>query len=340
MSRFFHATMTLVVLVALTISAYGMHVSNIRVEFHQLLPKLALYALVLAVALFYRYRQADKLMSALLVVFWMGLVSDLHVYPMFLAGRQPVGFSDDLLAKMDARIGLEVTEVMAWIEAYPWAKFALEQVYFTLVFLMALSLLSTTLLGKFKAAQEYVISCVCAVALSFPLFAVFQAHGPWTYYGYTCALNQEEYMRVFAELKAAEVYTMDLSYANGLMCFPSFHTILAVLAGAAVWPIPFLRWLGILWAGLIVLSTVTTGTHYIIDVIAGLGVAALSLLGAKVFSRIESRMEKSRTDPVATSPMTNQAGRPTGAWGSKSWTNNPDGPPTAIRTCRTFWLFL
>ena len=77
-------------------------------------------------------------------------------------------------------------------------------------------------------------------------------------------------MRVFAALKVEEVFVMDLSYVNGLLCFPSFHTILAILAAVALWSIPYARWLSSLWAGLIVVSTVTTGWHYVIDVVAGL----------------------------------------------------------------------
>ena len=46
MSRFFHATMTLVVLTVLAISAYGMWASGLRVPVAQVLPKIGMYSLV------------------------------------------------------------------------------------------------------------------------------------------------------------------------------------------------------------------------------------------------------------------------------------------------------
>lgn len=290
MSRFFHATMTLVVLTVLAISIVGMWASGLRVSVAQVLPKIGMYCLVLVGAFFYKRRGADSLAAALMIVFWMGLVSDLHVYPMFLAGRQPADYHDALLADADRALGLEVPEVLRWMEGCPWAKERLDAIYYTLVFLMTAALLSTTLLGYLRVAQEYVISMVCAVGLTFPLFAVFQAQGPFTYYGYPATPAQLDYLRTLTALKTQDVFTMDLSYASGLITFPSFHTILALLAARALWPVPYVRWIGLLWAGLIVLSTVTTGWHYIIDLLAGGVVAGLSVVGAKVFSRVEDML--------------------------------------------------
>jgi PAP2 superfamily len=69
----------------------------------------------------------------------------------------------------------------------------------------------------------------------------------------------------------------------------SFHTILAVLAGVALWSIPYARWLTALWAGLIVVSTVTTGWHYIIDVVTGAAIASVCVCLAKVYTRLECK---------------------------------------------------
>ena len=289
MSRFFHATMTVVVVTVLAISILGMWASGVRVSPAQVLPKIGMYALVLLGAIFYQRRQADSLAAALMIVFWMGLVSDLHVYPMFLAGRQPAAYHDALLAQADRALGLEVPQVLAWMENYPWAKEQLGAIYYTLVFLMTAALLGTSLLGYLRAAQEYVIAMVCAVALTFPLFAVFQAQGPFTYYGYAASPAQIDYLRTLTALKTQDIFTMDLSYASGLITFPSFHTILALLAAWALWSVPYVRWAGLLWAGLIVLATVTTGWHYIIDVLAGGAVAVFSILGAKIFSKVEKK---------------------------------------------------
>jgi len=85
---------------------------------------------------------------------------------------------------------------------------------------------------------------------------------------------------------------LDLAYRDGLICFPSFHTILAVLAGVALWSIPYLRWAAAALAALIVVSTVTTGTHYVVDVVAGLGVAFVAFGVAKGYTWLELKVSR------------------------------------------------
>jgi membrane-associated phospholipid phosphatase len=63
--------------------------------------------------------------------------------------------------------------------------------------------------------------------------------------------------------------------------------VLTVLAAAALWPLRRLRWPVTIWAALIVVSTVTTGIHYTVDVLGGLAIAAVAHRGALVYSRWE-----------------------------------------------------
>ena len=110
---------------------------------------------------------------------------------------------------------------------------------------MTAALLSTTLLGKFKAAQEYAVSLVFAVALTFPLFAVFQAQGPYAHYGFPASPAQAESLHVLANVKAR----------GGLHDGPGLHgrvhrlPFLPHHPGTAgrdgVWPFPVIRWLAV-----------------------------------------------------------------------------------------------
>jgi len=305
MTRFFHGTMTVIVLIVLGITLIGLPASGIRVPFSQIVPKIAFYTAVLGLAIYCRYRGAERFSDAMMIVFWVGLVSDLHVFPMFVAGRSGVPYQDEMLAGFDQALGLEVTDVLALMANYPRAQELLSNIYYTLVYLMTFALLGTTLLGKVQAAKEYVISCALAVAVCFPFFAAFQALGPWTQYGYAASPAQAEFVNVMQALRSEHVFDMDLGYVSGLICFPSFHTILAMLSGLALRTVPYVRWVALAWAALIVFSTLTTGWHYVVDVLAGLAVAAGCVLGTRGFSRVEAKVYTQRAaEPEAQPSLT------------------------------------
>jgi membrane-associated phospholipid phosphatase len=85
------------------------------------------------------------------------------------------------------------------------------------------------------------------------------------------------------------VYAIDPNYSSSLIAFPSFHVIMAVLSAVALWSVRRARIPAAVLCGLIVCSTVATGWHYVVDVLAGIVFAALAHAGAKVFTAAETR---------------------------------------------------
>ncbi len=71
----------------------------------------------------------------------------------------------------------------------------------------------------------------------------------------------------------------------GVVAFPSFHVILAVLSVIALWNLRWLRWPAFAFGTAICISTMTTGWHYAIDVIGGLAVTYLVYILARLVLR-------------------------------------------------------
>jgi membrane-associated phospholipid phosphatase len=153
-------------------------------------------------------------------------------------------------------------------------------------------------------AEEYVVAGVVSALIALPLFAVFQATGPWVYYGYKPFIDQANYMETLSKLKATGPFVPDINYSDGLICFPSFHTVLAILAARVLWSVPYIKLPAATLALLIVISTVTTGSHYVVDVVAGVGVAWLSILAANAYTQVENRIRTSPSVGAATDERT------------------------------------
>jgi membrane-associated phospholipid phosphatase len=290
--RVFHWTLAVFATVLALASGWALHLTGISVAPRPLWPRVGVLVVLAAGALFYRWRRMVRLADTILFTFWGILFSNLHCLPMFVAARQQVPLRDALLARWDTALGLQVPAVLAAVAVHPLAGRFLEHCYGTLVPLVAAAIIVPPLVGRLRPAKEYAIGCIVAALIGIPLFGFFQAEGPWIHYGYTPALDQAAYVHTFAALKAPAPFVLDLSYGDGLICFPSFHTILAVLAATALWDVPFLRWPAAILAALIVVSTVTTGTHYVVDVVAGLAVAALAHAAARGYTRLESRQPR------------------------------------------------
>lgn len=225
----------------------------------------------------------DQFVDLILMTFWAVLITNLHAFPMFVLARRQMPMNDALLASLDRMLGLEVPMFLSFVREIPLLNQFFVIAYNALMLLKVLAILLPPLLGVMSKAREFALSCLIAACLGMFVFAMFQAVGPWSHYGFEPTPEQANYTRVFATLKSDQTVVLDLSFREGLICFPSFHAALAVLPGSALWFQKYLRWPATLVAGLVTVSTVTTGWHYVVDTLAGVGLAFVSIAFAKIY---------------------------------------------------------
>jgi membrane-associated phospholipid phosphatase len=77
-------------------------------------------------------------------------------------------------------------------------------------------------------------------------------------------------------LRDGSMRMIELGEAQGLVTFPSFHTVVAVLLLLGFRHVPYLRWVGLVLNVLMLVSIPIEGSHYLVDLIAGIGVAWLA----------------------------------------------------------------
>jgi len=176
---------------------------------------------------------------------------------------------DSLWRSIDQHLGMNVPVIMAAARAHPVVEGLLFKSYaFTLHPLLLCAIFLPALFGKREAAQRFVLSNAFSFVLALPLMIFLPAIGPWVGWGFPPDKLQKACEATIHALRQGSLDIHD--NFGGIVCLPSFHTFWAIVSAQALYPFRYLRFPAILVASLITISTVTTGWHYGVDVIAAI----------------------------------------------------------------------
>lgn len=181
---------------------------------------------------------------------------------------------DDLWRSLDARLGISIPAIMTFCARHPWLDSILTNCYdWSLHPLVVAAILLPTLLGKRVAAQRFVLANVLSFVVALPFMLFLPAIGPWVGWHFPPNELQRQCQATILELRQGSLVIKNTF--GGIVCLPSFHVFWAVVSAHALYPFRVLRYPAILVASLITISTMTTGWHYGVDVVAGLLMMAL-----------------------------------------------------------------
>jgi hypothetical protein len=195
---------------------------------------------------------------------------------------------DALLVEMDHAMGFSVPAIMAWSSAHWPMSPLLDHSYNLLFLLLPVAAVLPALLGKRAAAEQFLLANTIAFVVSFPIFALIPAVGPWAGYHFAGSEAQRNCGAASVALHSGS----GTAAMAGLVTFPSFHVIWALLSACALWSIRPLRIAAAIVAFLVVLSTVTTGWHYGADVFAGFLIVGVSLFCADWIAGVGGPLQK------------------------------------------------
>lgn len=247
-------------------------------------PKFLLaWAMIAAASLLARSyglaRIADTL-DALAIPQAIGLVS---VLTTILIATQSHGFIDSKLVAADAALGFDFRVAVRWVAGIPLLQKVSNVVYVTSALQTMLLPLALALAGRARDLRIFIAAWTLSLAVTSLTFYFTPTEGPYAYWGIQFhdipSLRRFfawEFGKVIAGLQDGSLrHLADVEI--GLVSLPSFHTIGAILCAWAAlrfgrwgWPIVALNLL-------VVASTIPSGAHYLIDVIAGIAVAFVVL---------------------------------------------------------------
>ena len=280
----FHLRLAYTFSIILILCFVGCKFTSVHVQIGEsVIASMVAVAMLSPLPIYWHEKHRPEMRDSTLVIPWELFLA--IVLPVFVlvAGRLRMPLQDSLFGRIDQSLGVSVPGISEWADHH-WLGTFFNKSYPLLVPLLAVVAFAPALLGKLKYAREFLLANLAAFAIGLPAFALLPAVGPWYFYHLTPHPAQAHCQAGLFALRLTGPY-VDSSQVAGIICFPSFHVIWAILCAAAMWGFRPLRIPVTLLSGMIIVSTVTTGWHYFSDVLAGVVIAILSLAFAKACTR-------------------------------------------------------
>jgi len=195
---------------------------------------------------------------------------------------------DATLAYWDQLLGLDWTAYYRFITARP----ALVQyAYFFYAMISWPTIGVPLVLGLTKnyvRLQQFTMACILTVCVTALISSLVPAIGTYHQYGLPTdfsGFKATGYLVQIDRLPLARDGTLrvlNISQIGGIITFPSFHAAAAILALWGFWGVWWMRPLSFIANVGMLMATPLVGGHYFVDILAGVGLAALAIAVAKL----------------------------------------------------------
>jgi hypothetical protein len=262
--------------------------------------------------LFYTYIRPDSTIA----VPCMNITTySLFIPPIVLFGQLMGGLNyplvDSQLAAFDATLGINWLSIVTYFASLPeWVSIYSTKLYSSTDILGLLVAVFLIFSGKHKRLEEFVTYFILTAIIVNIFAGFFPAASAYEYfkpssdlYARLSPIVGEGYMNDFFALRNGEMHQLKLIGANGIVSFPSFHTIIALLLAYVVRGCGLTTYLVGIWCLGIVATTPFDGAHYVADIIGG-GVTLMATIA--VMQRLEphlTRILSPHTDKTEPAPQ-------------------------------------
>ena len=266
--------------------AVGVAAEGWTVEPDEIALLAGLCALLMGIAWVYtRLRPAPPIAAACEALAFLLVCTAALASLSYLAVALGLPLVDATFARLDLALGFDWTAHLEAVMDRPWLAKALTISYFScqaqlVVVVLGLALADRKALGEFMTLYAITAAVVVVVSALLPAAGAYVHHAPdpRLLAGLPDQAAGRWHLRDFLALRDGSFQRLSLGGAEGLISFPSFHTVLGVLFARALLRLPYLGLPGLALNGVMILSTLSIGGHYLADVLAGGAIAIVAVL--------------------------------------------------------------
>jgi membrane-associated phospholipid phosphatase len=303
---------TIVAIVAAIVLA-APAISDFRIAWSSFTAPALATGVLVAGSWFYRSWRVDLRLSSGLVcsaqiIAFAAVGAPLSYLAAAAAGGLPL--YDPALHMVDHALGFDWKALLAAMNETPWLLTMLGPIYLSLMPQMTTAVLCLAFRGRLLWLRVYMLAFLLSALITIAISALLPAVGAWPYLGLTAVsspdvmpsvstnwplgiVNHAAPAAVFYGLRDGSLRTLMGIGSEGIITFPSLHAALGVVLIAALWPIPILRWFILALNVTMLVSTPIDGSHYLVDVLAGIAVAIICFYAARIMAVQAARVPAS-----------------------------------------------
>ena len=275
----------------------------LRIEWRSFLVPVSCGAFIAAAGWFYRSVRNEPRLAAVLTATSQIIAFAAVGAPLsYLAARSGFPLQDALFNSWDRTwLHLDWTPLMQMVAERPNLRLALLLAYSSFAVQTVTTVFALGVAGHFARLATFIVAFIATTLITIAVSAVLPSVGPWIFLDLHPAMangflpTSSTSWPVFLGLRDGTFHTINGMNSEGIITFPSLHAALGILFAAALWRIRGIKWAALVLNALMLVATPAYGSHYFVDVIAGVLLAVLCwIVAARLFGA-----DQAATDDVA-----------------------------------------
>ena len=266
-------------------------VTALRLDWRSFLAPVSCGVLIAAAGWFYRFIRNEPRLAAVLnstaqIIAFAAVGAPLS----YLAATAGFPLQDALFDSWDREwLHLDWSSIMQFVAEKPNLRLVLLLAYSSFALQTVTTVFALGVAGRLARLSTFIVAFISTTLITIAVSAIFPAVGPWVFLDLHPAMangflpTSSTSWPVFLGLRDGTFHTIHGMNSEGIITYPSLHAALGILFAAALWRVRVIKWIALILNGLMLVATPAYGSHYFVDVIAGVLLAAFCWIAAARF---------------------------------------------------------
>jgi hypothetical protein len=269
--------------------------TDLRVDLPSVAARLAVAVAVGLVAAYYGLSgRSARLAATLLCVAELIALEIFATIFNYLAIRIGFPMADADFAQWSRMLGFDWPAYNDFIMSRPWLAITLHLLYLSSVPQILIAVLVLGFTGRLAALLEFVVVLSVTSIATVTIGAMLPGLGAHHFYGVPDH-GAASFVPGIIAAHDGTLTVLTMNMVEGLVVFPSYHTVISLALIAAFWPIRALRHVGLVVNLVLIAGCPVWGSHFFIDLPAGFLVWLIALL---LWRRYAPRLDRVAAVPI------------------------------------------